>query len=226
MAFAYTFEKNLNTKGLNMKTNFTKTIGIIMALLISAPLVYADDLSKYFISIRSAVNGGSGTHRHYGLIIDGRYGITERFDLGLSYQKTGHQVVEMPPKLEHLAPSGEIDAKGDRQVFSFYSLFHPFGRDRTIDYYFGGSINYQLLDVDDEIGNNYNIETDTPSAFGVTLKTGANWFFHKNIGLTLDGEIGYVFHNYSAEDQISGTSEDMDSPDFIGLLSLGVSFRF
>lgn len=209
-----------------MKTIGIMTGCIIIVLMSFVPISVAQDLSKYFISFRLVANAGTGTHEHFGLLLDGRQFITDRIDLGISYQGTEPQVVEMPGDIEKLAPSGEIDGEGTRQVFSFYSLFHPFGRDRTIDYYVGASLNYQLLDVDDTTGNDYYIVVDSPPAFGISAKAGANWFFHKHIGLTADIEAGPVFHDYSAEDQISGLSEDLDSPDFVYLLSIGISVRF
>lgn len=200
--------------------------GCIVLSMILAPMAMAQDLPEYFVSFRLVENVVSGADDYVGFIFDGRYFITDRFDLGLSYQLGDAQELEMPPEIGGLSSSGEITEDAYRKVFSVYTLFHPFGRDRRIDVYVGGSANAQLMKIESMTDENYDIVVDTPPALGIMAKAGANWFFHSNIGLTVDAEAGKVFHEYSAEDRVSGLSADLDSPDTVVVFSVGVCFQF
>ncbi|MCG6908487.1 MAG: hypothetical protein LJE94_00010 [Deltaproteobacteria bacterium] len=200
--------------------------GCMILLIIFSSAASAGDLPKFFLSIRLAENGESNVQGHRGLIFDSRYFLTDRFDLGLSYQLTDPQRIGMPSKIENRLSSGSISSEATRQVCSFYSLYHPFARDRTVDYYLGAGINLQLLHVEDIVDEDYRVTSETPPALGVSAKTGANWFFHENIGLTLDAEVGTLFHDYSAKERHTGLSADFKSPWLVGLLSIGISFRF
>ena len=197
----------------------------LLFMLLATP-VLAEPLPKYFISIRLVGNAGSNTQEHRGLLFDTRYALSGRYDLGFAYQLTDPQKIEMPSELEALSASGKLNGEATRQVCSLYALFHPLGRDRTLDYYLGGSLNLQILNIEDMSGDDYTIVADTPPALGITAKTGVNWFFHENIGLTVDAEAGSVFSDYTAEDKNTGLTADFASPEFVCLLSIGISFRF
>ncbi len=82
--------------------------GLLLIVLISAQVAGAQDSSKFLISLRNAENVGSVPHNHEGYLFNGHYFITDRVDLGVSYQPTEPQVIEMPSKIEGLSPSGEI----------------------------------------------------------------------------------------------------------------------
>jgi len=204
------------------------SLSVALTLILSS-MTYAENTPQSLVSLRSGGTLGLKTIEIYSaLVLEGRYAITDRFELGASFESSilRDMVLEMPSKVEKLAPSGEIDGYGTARVGAIFALFHPRGRDHRLDYYVGGGLTCYLLDIGDETGEGYHVEIDTPPAFGLTVKAGTHWFVRDNLAFTLDVEAGPALNQYSAKDTISGFSEDLDSPDGMVHLGVGISYRF
>jgi outer membrane protein W len=132
----------------------------------------------------------------------------------------------MTNETETLSPDGEIDGTARSRIFSLFTAFHPVGRMRVLDPYVGAAVKYYHVEADDERSADYDLEIDTPGAFGLALKGGVNWYFTKAWALTIDGDVGQVYNNYSVKDRQSGMTDDLTSPHYNGNISIGLSVAF
>ena len=210
-----------------MKRSLFIALVLTIAISLHAAFVAAETENTYMISLRGAFTPGNEVFEKYSsAIFDFRYFVSERFDLGISYEHSQDHVIEMTNKIEELASSGEIDGTARSRIVQLFSVYHPAGRTKTLDYYLGAGLKYYMVDADDEKSTEYDLKIDTPGAFGLAAKIGTHWHFNKNWALTIDGEVGQVYNNYSVKDRKTGISDDLTTPHYNGNMSIGVSYSF
>jgi outer membrane protein W len=221
-----------NLDSNNQKEAWMKRIGscALIGFLfchITLAMARADSDQKYRVSLRYAFTPGNLVFEKYSsVIVDARYFISPRFDIGLGYEHSQDHVIEMTNDIETLAPDGEIDGTARSRIFCLFSAFHPIGRQRVLDPYVGAAVKYYHVEADDERSADYDLEIDTPGAFGLALKGGIHWYFIESWALTIDGDVGQVYNNYSVKDRQSGISDDLTSPHYNGNISIGLSVGF
>jgi hypothetical protein len=78
-----------------------------LVCLIAVPLVGADTAQKYQVSLRYTFTPGNLVFEKYSsVIVDARYFISPRFDIGLGWEHSQDHVIEMTNDIEALAPDG------------------------------------------------------------------------------------------------------------------------